>query len=824
MINSLKQDFINPPEEFTPIPFWFWNDHLTKDEILRQINDFFDKGVTGFVLHPRIGVPAEIGYLSKEFMDLVYIAVEEAKRLNMSVILYDEAMYPSGSAKGMVVKDNPEYASRGLKMIEFPCEEQTEVTIDLKRDEVLVSAQAIEKKLSHSIKDESTKILSVENDKVRFDPPNDSNWSIALFIETFSKGTIRGINFGEDDGEENAPASADLLNPDAVEKFIRITHDTYYETLKEFFGDTVIAMFTDEPDILGRNAITGLKPWTSNFLSFFIAGENEETDLPILWFGADEQTADVRKNYRKSINKLLTKSYYKQISEWCEQHQIALTGHPEDSDDIGLLEQFQIPGQDVVWRWVAPEDGKAIEGEHSTAGKCSSDAARHRGRRRNLNEVLGVCSKESDWALSPGDMKWYLDWLLVRGVNMLSPHAFYYSIDGKKRSHERPPDVGPNNHWWPYYKQYAQYMKRLSWLMTDSVNMTTVAVLCEEDHLPWKIVKPLFEKQVEFNYLEESLFLSNSIIEQGTLSIVDQVYQIIIIEDTKKLGSEVVQKLERFIEDGGEVIVCGQGISDVLIPGAKVIVSESSIIESLPAYAKQEVIISPKSVSIRFSKVRKDDMIFYLFVNEGEENFEGSFSCVENGRIEKWDPWEATIEEVFAQEKEGHWNAPLNLGRRESIVYCIDVKSKPTIQRNFPVGMETTEVPVSDQWVVTNEECSFKERSNLSYWNKWVGFENYSGTFTYENQFEVTGGIEGSSICVDLGEVHETAHVFINGIEVGVKMWAPYSIKCNSSIIKEGVNTIIVHVKNSLANKMDKISLRSGLVGPVTIKVSKDRV
>jgi hypothetical protein len=40
-MNALQQQFLNPPEEFTPIPFWFWNDHLTKEEISRQINDFY---------------------------------------------------------------------------------------------------------------------------------------------------------------------------------------------------------------------------------------------------------------------------------------------------------------------------------------------------------------------------------------------------------------------------------------------------------------------------------------------------------------------------------------------------------------------------------------------------------------------------------------------------------------------------------------------------------------------------------------------------------------------------------------------------------------
>ena len=111
----LKNSFLNPDNEFTPIPFWFWNDTLDKAEIKRQIMDFYDKGVMGFIIHPRIGIPEDIEYLSDRFMDYVKYAVELAADLGMLVILYDEGMYPSGSAHGMVVDGNPEYASRGLK-------------------------------------------------------------------------------------------------------------------------------------------------------------------------------------------------------------------------------------------------------------------------------------------------------------------------------------------------------------------------------------------------------------------------------------------------------------------------------------------------------------------------------------------------------------------------------------------------------------------------------------------------------------------------------------------------------------------------------------
>ena len=55
----------------------------------------------------------------------------------------------------------------------------------------------------------------------------------------------------------------------------------------------------------------------------------------------------------------MTRTYYKPISDWCVSHGIALCGHPHGPQNIKLLESFGIPGQDIVWRWVAPENDLA---------------------------------------------------------------------------------------------------------------------------------------------------------------------------------------------------------------------------------------------------------------------------------------------------------------------------------------------------------------------------------------------------------------------------------------------------------------------------------
>ena len=42
---------------------------------------------------------------------------------------------------------------------------------------------------------------------------------------------------------------ADLLDPDAVDSFLRLTHERYEKRLGRFFGTLIKGFFTDEPDI-----------------------------------------------------------------------------------------------------------------------------------------------------------------------------------------------------------------------------------------------------------------------------------------------------------------------------------------------------------------------------------------------------------------------------------------------------------------------------------------------------------------------------------------------------------------------------------------------
>ncbi|MFH1006271.1 MAG: glycosyl hydrolase [Candidatus Latescibacterota bacterium] len=495
-MNDLYQAFLNPSNEFTQVPWWFWNDEITEEGIREQLADFRGHGIHGFTIHARMGLPRAIPYLGRRWFELVRFAVQEAKEHGMIVHLYDEGMYPSGSAHGEVVAGHPEFLARGLQM---------RYVKSLKAPDGNIQ----EKCVAFMPEGQTEAVAIAAADRI---PHNKPGW---IFVSTPTHGRIRGVHEGEDDGEAGAPFAADLLNPEAVRRFIRCTHERYYERLSAYFGDPIRAMFTDEPSILGRYPKEGLIPWTDGLETYF--REKKGCDLiphlPALFGDTCPSTGNIRRDYEDLVAERLNESFYKPISDWCAAHHIALTGHPSLSDDIGPLRYFGLPGQDTVLRHVELGKATLLEGPDSTVGKCASSAARHGCARRNGNEVFGGYG----WNLTFDEMKGLSDWLMVRGVNLLWPHAFYYSIRGT-RAHERPPDVGPHNLWWKHYRLLAEYTKRLCALLTDSQQVCELAILGRHNQLPWEPAKVLFQHQRDFNYLEDRL-LARAVPAEGRIQI-----------------------------------------------------------------------------------------------------------------------------------------------------------------------------------------------------------------------------------------------------------------------------------------------------------------
>jgi len=601
-VQTVPKEFVNPPREFSVMPFWFWNDTLKDEEIVRQIADFEEHGVYGFVIHPRIGLPDNVLWLSPEMIHAMNVAISEAARRKMYVILYDEGMYPSGSSSGQVVARNPDHAARGLSKI------------DLKTGDKLHLP-------------ENSKLITT------IDRPGGERVAI---IDQPSGGIIRGLHFigeGTPQQKEETPPAADILNPDAVTSFMELVYDRYAKEFSRYFGTTILGIFTDEPSTLGRGAEKDMVPGNATLLSQVnkILGYDFKPFLADLWYDDSPDSKKHRIDYEHAINICLEENYYSRLGNWCKEHGIALMGHPAGSMDIGTERYFQIPGQDLVWRYVEPGP-TALEGHHSTMAKCASSAMINLGLRRNSNELYGAYEHN----LTEDEMKWLANWCFVRGQNFLFPHAFYYSIRGP-RFDERPPDVGPNASWWNHYKPYADACSRLSWLNTDSRHVCEIAILGESTWLPDKAAKICFQHQCDFNYLEIRHLWEDALVDSLGIHISDMHYQTLIIDSLSYMPEQAIPLLQ-FLADNGRLIVMKNSQYSTLFKGARVVCSPEEMVKAIDKLIPPDIILSPASESIRYRHIIKGGDHYYILFNEEETTVNSNFELSVSGKYQWLNP------------------------------------------------------------------------------------------------------------------------------------------------------------------------------------------
>ncbi|CAA6689495.1 Unannotated [Lentimonas sp. CC11] len=485
------------------MPFWFWNDRLDVDQLLKQLGEFHARGIYGVVIHPRIGLSTETPWMSDALLGCMRVVIEAAQRRGMTVVLYDEAMYPSGSSGGQVVAENPDYACRGMVM-------QYEPPVDANHY------------LVYSGKTQSGRTVYI------VDRPIES--------------AIRGVHFMDDSGDvaeagetwwdrrapEERPAATDLLNTDAVQCFVRLVYQRYYDTFGEYFGATIPAIFTDEPYVMGRFSPFDPRPGTTGILEHVNAflGYDFAPHLPALWLDDEPDAERYRADYQRAIYRRLEETYYRTLSDWCVSHGVALTGHPANADDIGPLRHFQWPGQDVIMGDILPGE-LAVTGAPSTQAKCAASSAIHLGRSRNVNEFMGAYGED----ISFETYEFVANWLLVRGCNLLVPHAFFYSVRGA-RVDDCPPQLGPNGPWWdnPELVEFHQRCQRLCWVNFEALPLCRVAVLGRSDRLPELVCRSLYENQIDFHYLEDRHLWEDAVIAEESIEVGPMHYDVLVAE------------------------------------------------------------------------------------------------------------------------------------------------------------------------------------------------------------------------------------------------------------------------------------------------------
>ncbi len=536
--------FADPSREYASAPLWVWNDRLTEEQIRSTLQDLAGQKVLQVFVHPRPGLMTP--YLSAEWFRLWKVALDEAKKLDMNVWIYDENSYPSGFAGGFVPDAMPEARGRGLVLEEVGGSPAwTDALVGVYRlaegGFENVTGAAREGKALPAGRYIQARVARAQN----------SPW-------------------------HGGKCYVDLLYPGVTEKFLEITLGAYKREVGDEFGKRIPGIFTDEPELRPAGGL----PWTDGLPVIFEKrwGYSLLDHLPSLTKPIGDWRR-VRHNYFQVLLEQFIERWGKPYYEACEKEGLEFTGHYWEHewprcllvpDNMAMYAWHQRPAIDTLMN-------RYDEGTHGQFGNARavrelSSVANQLDLPRTLCEAYGAAG----WELRFEDMKRIADWLFVLGVNTIDEHLSYITIRGARKK-DHPQSFSYHEPWWDAYHVRAIYGTRLAAALSQGKQVqpflllqpTTTAWFYQADPAHagrleeignsfQRLLMSLEMAQVEYDIGCEDIIARHGSYRVRRLKVGKRAYRAVIIPPLmENLNSTTAKLLEELIEGGGTVLCCG---------------------------------------------------------------------------------------------------------------------------------------------------------------------------------------------------------------------------------------------------------------------------
>ncbi len=586
------KDFSEPSAKYRIKPFWFWNGEITKEIIDYQIEEMSEKGIGGVFICPRQG--QSVAYLSKKWFELVDYACEKAKKEGMEAWLYDEYPYPSGMSGGEVLLAHPEAEHKILTHYTFDEEGPVNKQYELPFAKVLYAKAfpvskdgRIEYDKGIDISDEAgnlqttqiyqttgltkynrKRFFSAEPHRVFEINLAEGRWKIIVYMEE-KLGDFK--YFG---------GFFDPCNKEAVKTFLNTTHEKYYKNVGKNFGNYIKGFFSDEVGLLSPI------PWSGEVIDFF-EKKNGYSILEHLAAMHDSEYPNawkIRYDLYRTIHELFVESYHKQVADWCGSKNLYYATEVPSmrmttqrySTIVGGDTCHEKLGQSLEW----------IYDQYIHHYRANAKAVSSLQRQLERDYAMIESFHSVGWSMTLQDAKWMVDRLAASGINLYNFHAFYMTINGITK-HDAPPSHFLQNPHWKHYKQLADYVARLSAMVTNTEAIIKVAVLdpvaslwtcisqpfsqfqysgesqeekelCDSIRDDWAyICKSLLFEQIDYDHLDTEI-LAESVIKNGEICIGKGRYSVLIIPPNVCIEHFAVDKIKEFVKQGGKLLSLGR--------------------------------------------------------------------------------------------------------------------------------------------------------------------------------------------------------------------------------------------------------------------------
>lgn len=790
-VSAQAQFLPSPTQEAKPgIRWWWMGSAVDKENLGWNLDQYAKAGIGAVEITPLYGVQGndknDIPYLSPRWMEMLRFVEKKDKELGIETDMATGTGWPFGgpwvplseAACKAVFVDTMVDVKKKLMDINFALPEKERDFAKLKVIKAYPVAGATKKKRVIALYESRTRQM------VKRAAPGGEGYVIDHFDSTAVAHYLAHI-------------------------------DSAFTASGTPFPHT---FFNDSYEVYGAN-------WTPNLLTEFenMHGYKLQDKFPEFLDG----DAIVVSDYRETLGEMLLHNFTKQWTAWAHKHG-AITRNQAHGSPANLIDCYaavdipEIEGfglTDFGIKGLRKDPGKTRPNFSDLSMlKYAPSAAHITGKKYTSSETFTWLTEHFRTSLS--QMKPDMDLMFCAGVN----HMFFHGTAYSPKNDPWPGwkfyasiDMSPTNSIWRDAPELMKYITHcqtyLQWGQPDNDFLVYLPVrdMWRTNTKKWLMmfdIHSMAKKAPEFiqcildidkagfdcDYISDQ-YLRSCTYKNGMIETAAGTrYKALVIPGNNIMPSDVIQH-----------------ISQLKAQGAKIIKGDNT--EAMAKAANPEMM--RKLYGLKLIRRSNKYGHHYFIANLTDHDIKAQVPIATGENAALWyNPMNGSYHAAVINER---GELAINLKSGESrILLSAQKESAPWLQ-DKKLRLAKTEPQTIDKgesidltantWKLsfTEEAPKVEETFSLQGLKTWESLSDKCqvtmGTGVYETTFKLSKEQAKKQWSIDLGDVRESARVYINGHYIGCAWAVPYILHCKDALSK-GKNTIRIEVTNLPANRI----------------------
>ena len=354
-----------------------------------------------------------------------------------------------------------------------------------------------------------------------------------------------------------------------------------------------------------------------------------------------------------------------------------------------------------------------------------------------------------------------------------------------------------------------------------------------------KVVHSIYENGYDVDYISDQFIVSSTCENGEIVTKSGSRYKALIIPAVKKMPANALKHIAYLVSQGAKIVFMENYPEDV--PGLARLKERRAQFQlsmkalsmttdfsktSIQPYKNGKVITgSDYKETLLAVGIQPEEMItkcgLHAIRRSNDEGYHYFISALHKQDISDWitlsvpatsaeifDPMSGASGKANLRQQNGKAQVYLQLKSGESLILKTFTMEDIQISTWKYLNKETHTVELSHPWKLhfSQSEPQVKDTFTLKTLTSWTKLESEAlkvncGTGVYETTFNLATISTGAEYILNLGDVRESAHVFVNGNDAGIVWAAPFDCRIGK-YLKAGENSLRIEVTNLPANRI----------------------